>query len=113
MSTVHGVLCVILHGVKQLPLLSATVRDTHLLVYKLLRCMYSTLMVSGAIPAKNGFTNSLIPTNIDSINCTGGETSIFQCNAKLGGAENSACDPSADAGVICQSTLLVIVDSIS
>ena len=57
---------------------------------------------SGAIPAKNGFTNTLIPTYIDSINCTGGETSIFQCNTQFGG-ENSVCDPSADAGVICQS----------
>ena len=63
-----------------------------------------SLETLGAVAGKNGFTTSLIPTNIDSINCIGNETSIFDCTIKYGG-EISTCDPSADAGVICQGDI--------
>ena len=62
----------------------------------------------GAIAGKNGFTTSLIPTNIDSVICTGTETSIFGCTLKYGG-ETSTCNPLADAGVICQGMLSFFV----
>ena len=62
-----------------------------------------SLETLGAIAGKNGFTTSLIPTNIDSVNCIGTETSIFDCTVKYGG-DMSTCDPLADAGIICQGT---------
>ena len=62
----------------------------------------------GAIAGKNGFTTSLIPTNIDSVICMGTETSIFDCTVKYGG-DTSTCDPLADAGVMCQGVLSCIV----
>ena len=67
-----------------------------------------SIKILGAIAGKNGFTTSLIPTNIDSVNCIGIETSIFDCTVKYGG-ETSTCNPLADAGVICQGVLSYIV----
>ena len=64
----------------------------------------TSIQTLGAIAGKNGFTTSLIPTNIDSVNCIGTETSIFDCTIKYGG-ESSSCDPLADAGIICQGRL--------
>ena len=58
-------------------------------------------MSLGAVAARNGYTVTTIPTNIDAVNCVGTETSIFDCTTKYGGA-SSTCEPLADAGIICQ-----------
>ena len=104
MSILRGVPFVIPHGMKQLLHLFVIIKDIlHMVLY---RSLYHITIIpfSGVIPAKNGFANTLIPTHIDSINCIGDEASIFQCHIQFGG-DNSVCDPSADAGIICQSTL--------
>lgn len=52
----------------------------------------------GAIAAKNGFTNSLLPAYIDGVNCIGSEASIFECILSYR-SDDSVCEA---AGVICQ-----------
>jgi hypothetical protein len=65
-------------------------------------CSHQGFSPHGAIATRNGYSTSLIPTNIDIVNCIGSETSIFDCLLKYGG-DDSVCDSLADAEVICQS----------
>ena len=58
--------------------------------------------VLGAIATGNHYSNPNSVTNIDSVNCTGIESSIVECNIVYGGAL-STCKRNFDAEVICQS----------
>ena len=58
----------------------------------------------GAIAAKNRYSNTLLPTNVESVTCSGNEDSIMDCVVEYGG-EDSECNARADAGVICQGKL--------
>ena len=58
--------------------------------------------VLGAIATGNHYSNPNSMTNIDSVSCTGIESSILECNIVYGGL-SSTCKRSADAEVICQS----------
>ncbi|XP_019860164.1 PREDICTED: deleted in malignant brain tumors 1 protein-like [Amphimedon queenslandica] len=56
----------------------------------------------GAIPVSNGPQNTLIPTNVDVVKCSGDENSLNDCTVTYGG-QISMCVATADAGVICQN----------
>ena len=58
--------------------------------------------IVGAIATGNHYSKSNSVTNIDSVSCTGMESSILECNIVYGGVL-STCKQSADAEVICQS----------
>ena len=58
--------------------------------------------VLGAIATEDHHSNLTLATNIDSVNCTGMESSIIECNIVYGGV-SSTCKRNADVEVICQS----------
>ena len=60
------------------------------------------ICVLGAIATGSYYSNPNSVTNIDSVSCTGMESTILQCNIVYGGV-SSTCKRSADAEVICQS----------
>jgi deleted-in-malignant-brain-tumors protein 1 len=72
-------------------------------------CKHQGFSPFGAIAAKNGFSVPFQPVHIDSVNCFGNESSIFECSIVYGG-ENSVCDSLADSGVICQTNGVVVTD---
>ena len=51
-----------------------------------------------------GIRATLIPTNVDSLNCTGAEDALTDCNVTYGGPDSSICE-SNDAGIICHESM--------
>ena len=51
-----------------------------------------------------GIRATLIPTNVDSLNCTGAEDALTDCNVTYGGPDSSICE-SNDAGIICHKSM--------
>lgn len=72
--------------------------------YGICPCMINMLLYIsvfiGAIAAANRFSTASIPTNVNSVNCTGDETALYNCAVTYGG---QACI-SDDAGVVCQES---------
>ena len=59
----------------------------------------------GAFPASNEFSNLVLPTNADIVDCTGVEDYVSNCTIMYGGS-HSICNAN-DAGVICQKSILI------
>ena len=55
----------------------------------------------GAIPASGYYTEYVWSIGIVNPNCTGSETSVFNCSHN----QTGSCSPSHDASVICQGML--------
>ena len=62
------------------------------------------LHFTGAIAVSPGIRATLIPTNVDSLNCTGAEDALTDCNVTYGGPDSSICE-SNDAGIICHESM--------
>ena len=60
------------------------------------------ICVLGAIATGNHYSNPNLTTNVDSVSCTGIESSILECNIIYGGV-SSTCKRNINAEVICQS----------
>ena len=51
-----------------------------------------------------GIRATSIPTNVDSLNCTGLEDTLTDCNVTYGGPDSSICE-SDDAAIICHESM--------
>lgn len=61
-------------------------------------------MLTGAIAVQSGpdsFRENFLPTLVASINCTGTESTLSQCDSTIA-TEDFECGPHRDAGVVCQ-----------
>ena len=66
--------------------------------------MCSTFILTGAIAVQSGpdpFRENSLPTLLASINCTGTERSLLQCDSTITN-EGFTCGSHRDAGVVCQ-----------
>ena len=105
----RGLQFVIRAGVFQIPKLSVEIWDTLLMVWKLTlhwQNLYRYAFVLGAIPIDNCYNEGQLSFGITDINCTGSEDHLVNCSHSNAVLYN--CDTYDDAGVQCQSELVII-----
>ena len=93
-------------GTTKMPVLFVVNLDTLVMVYLTLLCflLYCTILYTGAIAASGYYTDYHWPFGIIDLNCTGNESSIWNCTYN-GTSEFYSCSSSHDASVICQGDL--------
>lgn len=104
----RGLQFVIRAGVFQIPKLSVEIWDTLLMVWKLTlhwQNLYRYAFVLGAIPIDNCYNEGQLSFGITDINCTGSEDHLVNCSHSNAVLYN--CDTYDDAGVQCQSELVI------
>ena len=89
----------------KMPVLFVVNLDTLVMVYLALLCFLCntnvTFLYTGDIAASGYYTDYLWPFGIIDLNCTGNESSIWNCPYN-GTSDFYLCPSSHDASVICQ-----------
>ena len=65
--------------------------------------------ITGAIAKTSFYTESILPHNIFSLNCSGEEVTLFDCMYSEVLSVGSNCYSNEDAGVICQGFIQIIL----